>query len=334
MAQEGQPNNANSSDEIDLGQLFQLIKTGFKNIFIWFLSVFLYLKKNLITLIIIGLIGLGAGYGLSKITARLKKTEVIVKPNFESKDYLYGAVQELQSKIGSKDTIFFKGLGINLDSIPRLKLEVVPVQENDKQLNLEEDLKYLEYLGNLKDDNSIKQVVKNVVLASSYVNHKVVFYFKNASLGQDAAKKIMIYINNNIHFNELREIYLKNAYERIKENEILVEQIDVLIKNYTKALGNKSEQATGDGMVMLGGEQGLNIPSLFQLKNTLIQNTASKRIDIKQRQNIIKILNFGKPQEIEKNFFNHTLILTPIILIAMFFAFSIIKFLNKKSKEL
>lgn len=333
MSKQDQPNTPQSSDEIDLGQLFQLIGKGFNKIFIWFLRVFLYLKKNFIVLAILGIVGLGMGYGLSKISTRLKKTEVIVKPNFESKDYLYGVVQEVQSKIKGKDSVFFAGLGIDLDSISGFRIEVAPVQETNNEVNLEEDLKYFEYLGSLKDDSSIQQVVKNVVLASSYVNHKVTFYFKKADLGQDAAKKIMAYINNNLYFNELQETYLKNANERIEENDALVKQIDILIDNYSKALGNKSEQP-GDGLVMLGGEEGLNIPSLFNLKNTLTRNTALNRVTIKQEQNIVQILNFGQPQEVEKSFFGYSLILIPTILIGLFFIWSTIKFLNKKSLEL
>lgn len=333
MAKQVQPSTPQSSDEIDLGQLFQMIGKGFNKIFIWFLRVFLYLKKNFIVLAILGIVGLGAGYGLSKISTRLKKTEIIVKPNFESKDYLYGVVSEVQSKIKGRDSVFFNGLGINLDSISGFRIEVAPVQEVDNELNLEEDLKYLNYLGSLKDDNSIKQIVKNIVLASSYVNHKIVFYFKEADLGQDAAKKIMGYINNNMYFNELQEIYLKNANEEIEENEVLVKQIDILIENYSKVLGNKSERF-GDGLVMLGGEEGLNIPSLFNLKTSLIQSTAINRLAIKQEQDTVQILNFGQPQVVEKSFFGYSLILIPTILIGLFFIWSTIKFLNKKSLEL
>ena len=260
-----QNNPQNNSDEIDLGQLFQMIKNGFSTVFTWFLYVFLYFKKNLVILAVLGIVGLGAGYGLSKIADRTKKTEVIVKPNFESKDYLYGVVNELASKIKGKDSQFFTELGINLDSIDGFKIEIVPVQQSNSKSNLEEDLKYLEYLGDLKADASIKQVIKNEVLGSSYVNHKIVFYFKQAVLGQDAAHKILNYINSNAYFKELREIYITNALARIKENNVLIKQIDVLITNYSNALGSKSSES-GDGMVLLGGEEGLNIPSLLTQK--------------------------------------------------------------------
>ncbi|WP_298475045.1 hypothetical protein [uncultured Maribacter sp.] len=324
-----------SSDEIDLGQLFELIRKGLNKIFISFLKVFLYFKMNILILIALAVIGVGIGYGLSQISEVTKKTEVIVKPNFESKDYLYGIVSELQSKIKGKDSIFYHSLGININEIKGFKIEILPVQESNVKSDLEQSLKYLEYLGNLKDDNSIKEVIKNEVLASSYVNHKISFYYKDQELGQDAAKKIMAFINDNDYFKSLRDIYLQNSQSRIKENEALIQQIDVLIENYSKALGNKSHVTEkSDGTVLLGGEEGLNIPQLLNLKNNLIESIASNKLLKREYKETIKILNFGGPQLIKKEFFKEKLTLIPAMLIGLFFVWSALKFLNKRTKEL
>ena len=67
MASNQSPSTQNNSDEIDLGQLFQLIGRGFNAIFRWLLRVFLYFKKNLLILIGLVIVGLAIGYGLNKI---------------------------------------------------------------------------------------------------------------------------------------------------------------------------------------------------------------------------------------------------------------------------
>ena len=51
-------------------------------------------------------------------------------------------------------------------------------------------------------------------------------------------------------------------------------------------------------------------------------------------QETIKVLNFGGPQNIEKTFFSHSLVLIPSILIGLFFLWSIVVFLNKKAQEI
>ncbi len=325
---------SSSADEIDLGQLFALISRGVHKVFLGLLKIFLFFKKNILILIGLVLVGLGIGYGLNQISETTKKTEVIVKPNFESKDYLYGIVSELQSKIKGKDNAFFTNLEIDLQNLEGFKIEIEPVQAKSN-VDLEESLKYLEYLGNLKDDNSIKEVIKNEVLESSYVNHKISFYYKDEKLGQDAAKKIMNFINDNAYFKELKEIYLINSESQIKENEELIEQIDVLITNYSRALGSKSNRKeNGEGMVLLGGEEGLNIPQLLNLKNNLIESTANNKLLKREYKETIKILSFGGSQQIKKDFFTSKFTLIPTILIALFFIWSLFKFLNKKTKEL
>lgn len=335
MADNLPTNTNNSSDEIDLGQLFAMIKSGLRNIFIGFLRIFLYFKKNIITLAILALVGVGIGFGLSQISEVTKKTEVIVKPNFESKDYLYGIVSELQSKIKGKDNDFYSSIGVDLKKTKDLRIDIQHVQGSKTKVDLEKSLKYLDYLGNLKDDNSIKEVIKNEVLASSYVNHKISFYYKDEELGQDAAKKIMVFINNNEYFKELKEIYLYNSELRIEENEELIKQIDVLITNYSKALGNNSSAIKkGEGMPFLGGEEGLNIPQLLNLKNTFIESTASNKLLKREYKETIKILSFGGPQLVKKEFFKEKLTLIPFLFIGLFFVWSLIKYLNKRTKEL
>ncbi|WP_299431016.1 hypothetical protein [uncultured Maribacter sp.] len=328
------PKNNTSSDEIDLGQLFELIKKGLDNIVRGLLRVYLYFKKNFLILVGLAIIGVTIGYGLNQISETTKKTEVIVKPNFESKDYLYGIVSELQSKIKGKDYDFYSNLEIELEQLKGFKIEIEPVQAKSN-VDLEKSLKYLEYLGSLKDDNSIKEVIKNEVLESSYVNHKISFYYKNEELGQSAAKKIMTFINDNDYFKELKEIYLVNSESQIKENEALINQIDLLIANYSKALGSKANsKENGEGMVLLGGEEGLNIPQLLNLKNNLIENTATNKLLKREYKETIKILSFGGAQQIKKEFFTAKLTLIPTILIGLFFIWSLLKFLNKKTKEL
>ena len=71
----------NSSDEIDLGQLFQLIGRVFNAMFKFFLRIFIYLKKNIFILLGLVILGFGVGYALSKIVSKKLKTEVKSRPS-------------------------------------------------------------------------------------------------------------------------------------------------------------------------------------------------------------------------------------------------------------
>ena len=87
-----------------------MIGKGFTNLFKSFLRLFLYIKRNLIKLGILVLVGLLVGFGLNQIITKKQKIEVIVKPNLESKNYLYDVVNEIGANIKAKDTVFFSKL--------------------------------------------------------------------------------------------------------------------------------------------------------------------------------------------------------------------------------
>ena len=104
-------NNTNGSDEIDLGQLFKMIGNAFNSVFRGFLRFFLYLKRNALIIIGLAVLGVAVGFGLKQVISKKMKIEVIVRPNLESKEYLYDVVDEIQANIEAKNEDFFKELG-------------------------------------------------------------------------------------------------------------------------------------------------------------------------------------------------------------------------------
>ncbi|MRX64317.1 hypothetical protein [Maribacter luteus] len=333
MAENNTPNNTNSSDEIDLGQLFQLIGKGFNSIFRGFLRVFLYLKKN--ALILLGLIVLGGaiGFGLNRITTKKLKTEVIVKPNLDSRNYLYEVVDEIQSNIKAKDTLFFKDLGIDIENLDGFEVTVESL--GDTRKNNEQGTEYLELLKGFEGSSeAISDIVRAEILSkSTLINHKITFYFKDPILGQDYAKKLMAYINSNAYFNELIEIYNVNAEERIKQNTNLVGQIDGLIASYGDKLASKDSNPVTQGTISFDTEEKIDLKGLFDLKNGLLKDIESKKVELKTRTEAVKVINFGKPQQVQKAFFGKKIILIPLLLVGLFFLGSFLKFLNKKVGE-
>lgn len=336
MADNVQPNNSNSSNEIDLGQLFGLIKKGFNNLFKRFLRIFLYFKKNLLKLVVLIAIGVAIGFVINTFVPKKLKTEVIVKPNFESKDYLYATIDEIASNIQSRDTIFVNKMGIDIEELVNFSVEIQPIEEVevDKEV-LEQNNKYLETLQNYKDNEFVLGVIKSEISQKSAPIHRIIFTYKNALKGEEYSQKIMSYINSNPYFSKLQKISVLNAQTRIEKNEGLLEQIDDLISSYSKNLANReSTTSQSQGMVLFDNENSLNIPNLLGQKYRLIKEIEDKQIELIEQTEAISILNFGKTQAVKKPLFGKNLVLFPAILIGGFFMFSFISFLNKKSKEL
>ena len=333
MSNQSQPQMPPPSDEIDLGQLFQMIGKGFNRIFRAFLKLFLYFKKNAFILLGLVLLGGAIGYGLNQFVDKKMKTEVIVKPSMDSRNYLYEVVDEIQSNIRAKDTLFFKGLGISVENLKGFEVTVESL--GDTRKNVEKGTEYLELLKGFEGSSeAISDIVRAEILSkSTLINHKITFYFLNPGIGQDYAKKLMGYINSNKYFTDLIEVYNGNANERIKQNMELVNQIDGLIASYGDKLAEK-DNITTSGTISFDTEEKIDLKGLFDLKNNLLKDIEIKRVELKTRTEAVKVINFGKPQQIAKPLFRKNIVLFPAILIGMFFLFSFIKYLNRKALEM
>lgn len=328
MAENTTSNKQNSSDEIDLGQLFQLIRKGFNAMFMFILRVFLYLKNNLLVLTGLVIIGLGTGFGLSKIISTKYKIEIIVKPQMESKNYLYDVISEIQSNILEKDTLFFNSIGINEIDFTGLEVTINRVIEEGSS---EGDLQYLELLQSFENIDAISDIVRAELQNKSSFNHRITFFYKNVEKGSDFANKIMSYINSNKYFDGLLKVYRSNASNRIEQNQILLNQVDEIIKNYTNTLASKNESSLGERIILDNQEQ-VNIADLFEYKNLLIRDIETKKIELEERTNPVALINFGKSQQVQKSFLAKKIFLVPSILLGLFFTFSLLRYLNKKSK--
>ena len=333
MAEQLPPKNSQSSDEIDLGQLFKMIRKGFDAIFRGFLRFFLYLKDNFVKLAILVFIGFGIGYALKFVILDQLKTEIIVKPNFDSKDYLYNVVEEISSNLSVKDTTFFSELGIVVSELKSLRIQIEPIleQEEEEEDN-KEQLEYLEILQNFKEESFVKEAVKSEIQKKSNLNHRITFFYKNALAGRAATLKLMNYIENNVYYNQLKETYNENSKTKIEKNTELINQIDLLISGFSKQLAE--EKSLSQGTMVLDTEEGLDVTGLLSFKNLLVKEIEVKKLDIIEQSKIINVINIGKTQKVSVPIYSQGMTIVPIILLGFFVLYSILKFLNRKANEM
>ena len=241
-------------------------------------------------------------------------------------------VAEIGANIKAKDTSFFNPLGIDINNLNGFEIQIESM--GNKKGKLEDELKYLELLKGLDISRSYADVVRDEILSRNSLNHKITIFFKEGTEGFESAEKLMMYINSNPYFNELIEVYIKNATDRIQNNTDLIAQLDKLIGQYSVNLANQENGASSPNRIILDGEEEIDIRALFDLKNDLIRDIETKKVELKTRENAIKIINFGRPQEVIIPFFGKTLVLLPLLFIGAFLLLSILKYLDKKSQEL
>jgi hypothetical protein len=132
----------NASDEIDLGVVFEKIKSFFKSILIGIIQIFQFFWKHKVRLIILLIISISLQYVLYTQSEKVYTNEYLLRTNFDSTEYLYNKVNSLNTKLESEDTVFLKQVfGIHYNKVN--ELEVVPVidvynlvdkSENNKEI--------------------------------------------------------------------------------------------------------------------------------------------------------------------------------------------------------
>ena len=324
-----------ATDEIDLGQLLQMLKKGFHHLGNVFLRIFLFLKKYALILLGLVLLGVAISFGLNQIISENLKTEVIVRPNFDSKDYLYDIVDELTANIKAKNENFFSSIGIEIEDLKGFEIELVPIEDDEKEDEemVVNQMRYLEALSNFKEQSYVVDIIKSELSEKSVVDHKISFMYKNELTGPGVSRKLLELINTNDYLESLREISAKNAKTRIENNTKLIDQIDELVTNYSKSLTAENNRS-GTGTLYFEKENALNVPSLLALKNNLIKEIEEKNLELKQQSKIISIINLGNTQVVKKPFFSNRMFKIPMVLITGFLLFIFVRYLDRKAKSI
>lgn len=324
----------NASDEIDLGQLLRIVKNGFKSLGNFGLRIFLFLKKNMYILLGLILFGVGVSFGLSQVISKKLKSEVIVRPNFESTDYLEEVVEEIKTNLITKNESFFEALEIKTEDTKGFEIALEAISDKDKESDekIVNQMRYLEALNNFKDQGFAMDILRSELADKSVINYTLSFLYVDPEKGPEIVKRLIEYINTNEYFNEVKEVYANNARSRIKTNSELILQIDAVVANYSNSLKPSSGVLSSKGFYE--DKETLDVKALLELKSKLNEDIEEKHLELNQQANIISILNYGKTQEVRKPFLDDRSFKIPLVLVLGFLTYCFIRYLNNKTKEL
>src|SRR5690554_1660503 len=116
----------NSSEEVDLGYLFKSVGDFFRKLVKLFFLVIGFFKKYLLIIIGIIILGIILGYFIDKNSKSVYENRLIVIPNFESVEYLYDKIDEVNFKIQSGDSLYLKSIfGDNYTSVRKIEIEPI-----------------------------------------------------------------------------------------------------------------------------------------------------------------------------------------------------------------
>ena len=224
-------NNFKENEELDIIVLMEKIKLMFLSLFLQVFrrtkSIFLKWKQ----LLIIAIIGFAVGYLLTDNEKQnAKEANILVKVNFDAGNYVYDAIELINSKISSEDLSFFN-LEMMLDDTEVIdKISITPVVDikdiMEKDINANEIRALFENL-EYEDNFSVTQGFR-----SDYDYHLITLNVSdNSSIS--TVGKVIDYFNRNPLFAELKDRNLQRISSVIYDNEETINQIDKIIDYYS-----------------------------------------------------------------------------------------------------
>jgi hypothetical protein len=247
----------------------------------------LFLKRNLIILGVLVVTGVGIGIYFD-MTNKSYDSEIIVKPNFGSTDYLYSKIDLLESKIKERDTLLLKAIGIENPKGLNL-IEIEPVIDiytfvnNGYDKSIAQNSQNFELVKLLAEDGDINKIIKDKVTSKNYSSHKIHLRTKGFVQDQKMIVPILNYLNQNEYFETIRKTYVKNIEIKMLKNEETIGQINALLNEFSNTTNSNQKS---DKLVYYNENTQLN--DIIRTKEGLLAELANQRLELKNLDSFIK----------------------------------------------
>lgn len=326
-----QPVHQNSSDEIDLGQLFQMIGRGFQKFFNFIGSIFkgifhilmlflLFVQKNFIILSVAVIIGGVGGYILDTTLPEKYISKMVVEPNFNSVQQLYNNIAFYNDLANAQDSVAL-ATALNITEHEAASIKEIfadSYSDENQKIKLFDEfireldtttVKTIDFENYLKNFNSLDARFHQISVIST--NNRV-------------AKKMQPAIINSISVNDYFKLQKKINDENLDLQEEIYKQqlveIDSLQSLYRTVLvkeADKPMQGTSINMAESGDSQNREL-ALVQEKDVLKEKLVALNKERANKSTIVNIISDFPTRGVEqKGIWNSYKFKLPILLLAL-----------------
>jgi len=342
-------NKENTSEEIDLGQLFKLIGDGFNRFFHFIASVFKgvfhfiiiflqFIRKHFIKFAIAGVVGVSVGWYFDSLAEPMFRSTMIVEPNF-------GSTKQLYNDIRYYNELATQGASKALSEA--LQIDDITVASTIKRISIEpfsdETQKLREYNNFIKQlDTASRKGIdygfysKNMSDTNAKF-HTVIIEATDSESPKKCQEGIVESIVENEYFKRLKSV---NDLNIIIQDSIInstLKEIDSLQAFYQKLEVLKVNKPSGTTSINLAETEKFESKSeieLLESKKKLKQDKLLLNTRKAKEQNIINVISdFNDRGSLLHSFINQKKVLYPIFLITLTFLVIMLIHLNRYLKN-
>ena len=298
-------NNPNIADkDIDLSVISQGIGNAYSGFNRFIFDCIEFIRRNIIILLILVLIGGVLGWYLDR--TKMYTTTVVVAPNFQSSDYLYNKIDLVNARAAERDTVFLKSIGIS-NAQKFNKITIKPI--NDIYNFVDDNEFRYKTLELMAEDNDMDKILADRTTSRNYTYHLIAITTAGKTTTENTLTPVLNYLNDSKHYKEIQQQFIANVHTKIKENDILIAQIDGIL---TEANTGKS---VGSNMIYNGNSQ---LNDIITSKDQLVREQGNNKLSLINIDKIIKDSSATLNIKNKETLFSKLMVLLPLLLITIF----------------
>lgn len=318
----------NHTDEIDMGTVYGVFQTGYRNLKRSLYKTLRFVFRNSLWLSGIIVVAFLTGWLMDR-NSDVYEGFAIVQINFNTANTVYEEINLLNEKIREGDSVYLHTNGfLKDDELLISSIEIEPIVDFDnihpRRFSINE--RYLQTIfekSKFKDD-----LLTSDVFIPKYKRHKIKLESTSAET-TEVFNALMNYLNANELLNELKAVSVSTTKAIIEENKFTINAIDSILKN----LGNASSFDGLRDQIYINQQENTNFHMVIQEKSFLMTENEELIYDLLQSDFVVQLLNrpalVTKTTVIQKN-----KIVFPIVAIFLFLLLNGLKHLYNEGKRL
>lgn len=320
-----------SEEEIDLGTVYGTIRRGYHNLLIYFYRGIRFLLRTWIWILALLIVGFALGFYLDSQKSAGGKAELIVQLNFDSANYVYSTIDQLDGLIAERDFDYLENNGLYSNGSSLIKgIKIEPIVNLDDIIP-DKDFVNHGYIQAVFEKSKFKDdLLTSDIFIQKYKKHKITI--KSSSTDNEKVmNSLLAYLNKNPLINEIKEVKVENTKKIIQKNEYSIAAIDSIAKLYGSL--KPEEKSSGQMYFNYNDQSNQNIHLIFEEKSSLLKENEELQIELLKYDNIVSLLN--KPKlHLEESALKKKKILLPILFLVGFIFLMIFVKTYRKAKNL
>ncbi len=298
--------------EIKLADVSKRIGGFFERISRSFFNFLFFVKKNIIALSILFIVGAVIGVLLDK-SAKMYENRIIVTPNFGSVDYLYSKIDLVNAKILEGDTLFLKN-EVGLKAPKKMgKITIDPISDIYKFVEKPQNFELVKLMA---EDGDVQKIIKEDATAKNYSYHLISFVTKGKTTNEATISPLLQYLNKSPYFEQMKGIVVKNTLSKMNQNDSIIRQIDKFLKLSANTANGQSKSSN---LVYYNENTQLN--DIIRTKQELIGENNYHRVELINFDKIVKDSSIISNIRDKTGLNSKMKFIMPILFVSLFFLF-------------